>query len=157
MGKKDIKQNNTALDKINIEAKQRVAELTGDILPPVTPPVKKVEEVKPTLDDMKNVEYLTEQLDILTQSNTELIERNAILEQDYQKIFTKYQELVNNDGVSDIGIGSNNLELKIVDLYRELYDVLNGIKYGEKYDTMNIKVLMKKLVEMFPFIRDYGK
>lgn len=156
MGKKDIKTN-TASDKINIEAKQRVAELTGSILPPVTPPVKKVVEEKPTLDEMKNVEYLTEQLDILTQSNTELIEKNSVLEQDYQKIFTKYQELLNNEGIGNIGVNSSELELKIVELYREFYDVLTGIKYGEKYDTISIKSLLQKLMYAFPFIHDYGK
>lgn len=158
MAKKEIKQT----DK-NIElAKQKVAELTSNILP-INPPVKPVKAEQPvkitTIQDEKNVEYLTEQLDILTSSNMALEAKNEQLESDYQKIFNKYQEAINVGDVREVGNNTNNseLELKIVELYRELHDVLHGYKFGEKFETMKISVLMSKLANMFPFIRNYAK
>ncbi len=148
-------KKNNIVDKATEVAKQRVAELTGDLLPPILPPVKIESEpiVPVSMESEKNMEYFKEQLDILTERNIQLESENETIKSDYQKLYKKYADVIEGSDVSEFG--NNELEKKIVDLYVDIYDTYTGNKYGQRYEQIQIKAFLPKLASIFPFVKNF--
>lgn len=147
-------KDDNVVEKAKVEAQQRVADLTSGILPPVQQPVKKEPVVNNlSMEDEKNIEYLKEQLDLLTERNAVLETENETVKDDYQKLYQRYKDVVEGGNVSELG--SNELEKKIIDLYIDIYDTYTGNKYGQQYEQIQIKAFLPKLANIFPFVRNY--
>lgn len=156
MANNNKKKDDNVVEKAKEDAKQRVADLTSGILPPVQQPIKKEEPVinKISMEDEKNIEYLKEQLDVLVARNDELESENIRIKDDYQKLYQKYKDVSESTGVSELG--GNELEKKIIDLYTDIHDSYTGVKYnGERYEQIPIRAFLPRLANMFPFVKGF--
>lgn len=152
------KKEDNVVEKAKEDAKQRVADLTSGILPPVQQPIKKEEPIinKISMEDEKNIEYLKEQLDVLVERNNELECENIKIKDDYQKLYQKYKDI--SEGTTSVSeFGENMLEKKIIDLYTDIRDAYTGNspRYSEKYEQIPIRSFLPRLENMFPFVRNF--
>lgn len=154
MAKKN-ETNSTVDSKIVENAKQRVAELTADILPAVQQPQRVVVDNNTSIEEEKNIEFLKEQLDVLTQTNINLETENQNIKNDYQKLYAKYKEVIETNDVSEFG--NKGFEKDLIDWYVKTYDVyyIGDQISGMKYKDIPIPYFLKKIGQIFPFLKSY--
>lgn len=141
---KEVKSKNKK-DVVSKEKsiKDKVNELTSD-LDLLTKPIKVesiIDETKPvTKVDDNSVKWLEEEID-------RLVAENKKFEQELMKHSLK----VNNPNSN---IVDNDIQNKIIKIYKELYNNLNGLnESGVSWKDVKIEYLLNKFRVEFPFIR----
>jgi hypothetical protein len=106
-----------------------------------------------------NVEWLQEQLGLMTQSNTELKGQADTAKENYKKIFDELQAL--KDGDSNIDqkhIQDTEIKKGVVALFNEVQDnYLGHNERNSRYSDMKMDHLLKKMINIFPFVNDIRK
>lgn len=140
VAKKKEEAKKTADDR-DLKAKQKVEELLQDIKL-TKEEEKKIEKV----EDKKGVEWLEEQLEILT-------ERNAVLENEAKEAKENYEKLYQSTQNKPQSNNSNT-DTKVLELFDELQ---NGyMRYGSNF-IVYFPAFLNRMVLFFPFLEKYKK
>lgn len=141
----------------DIMAKQRVEDLLDGV--DLTNPNKEEEVVvaaSPTNEDLKNIDWLQEQISTLTKENERLTTELGTAKEDYGKIFKKFTEVSNNPNTPTpiVQTQSNDAsQASILKLFNELQNNLMGNnKERTSWKTASIPHLLGTLTEFFPFL-----
>jgi len=129
------------------DIKQKIDLLTADLDDITSNKTKKVEEVKEESSEVaKKVgnAWLEEQIEGLTAEVAEYERKYLEMKADYEKLFQSKSNQTSNPNVND----------KIIQLYRELFDNYNGRNAtGQRWENVRIEYLLKKLKTDFNFIK----
>lgn len=140
VAKKNEEVKKTADDR-DLKAKQKVEELLQDIKL-TKEEEKKIEKV----EDKKGVEWLEEQLEILT-------DRNAVLENEAKEAKENYEKLYQSTQNKPQSSNSNT-DTKVLELFDELQ---NGyMKYGNNF-IVYFPAFLNRMILFFPFLERYKK
>lgn len=139
----------------DLKAKQKVEELLQDVnLTPNKQEEEIVNEITPTNSEVKNIEWLEEQVSRLGEQNEFLKSENDQLRLDYDKLYAETQNKKNSGNTLE----SETYVQNIISLYMELQNNLLGHnKERVSWSTANIKILLDKLNVLFPFTEQYKK
>ena len=97
-------------------------------------------------DQSKNIEWLQEQVDVLTQKNEKLEKEAEEAKENYKKLFNKYQEELNSGDDGDIKGNISNI-------FNELNkEYLRHSKETRDYTQVNVKYLLEKFLTNFSFL-----
>lgn len=123
-----------------MKAKKRVEELLQDVS---LSPQKKEDNQKP--QKKEGIEWLEEQVDLLSKDRESLRKELAQSKEDYEKMFNDNQRLKTNPSKSDV----NNIELTVIRLFNEIQtnyrNIPNLIIEGRAF--------MEIMVKYFPFLK----
>jgi|LSQX01.3.fsa_nt_gb hypothetical protein len=124
----------------DLKAKQKVEELLQDIK--LTPDDKKIEETK----EVKNgVNWLEEQIEILT-------EKNAILEKEAKEAKENYKKLLESS--QNVSQSNPQTDTKVLELFDELQ---NGyLRFGNNF-IVYFPAFLNRMVLFFPFLEKWKK
>lgn len=137
----------------DLKAKQKVNELLSDVefIPKTEEVVTPVVEAAVESKELNNgVEWLEEQINLLTEENGQLkIDLNQARE-DYGKLFEQYQ---NKSGDSNDTTVQN-----VLILFNELQDNFIGNNpQRTQWTSVQISHILKQMLVLFPFTRNYQK
>jgi len=106
-----------------------------------------------TKENKESIEWLQEQVSILTEANETLTKEAVQAKNDYKKIFEEHQKIKNNPAAANQGI-----QQKVVKLFVELQNNLLGInKERTKWEMAKIRVVLTQMVQLFPFLQQIKK
>lgn len=147
----------TTTDERDIKAKNKVAELLKDI--DLTKPSEKQAPSKSEIkEDGNNIEWLQEQLTILSDENEKLRTELGQAKEDYGKLFKGFNEKkVVQQPQSQIPLQSGDkTNENILKLFSELQNNFTG-RNPEKtpWSTASIKHLLGLMVQLFPFLQQH--
>jgi len=115
-------------------------------------------EIEDTVSE-KSVEWLEEQLGLMTQSNSELKGQAETAKENYKKIFEELQAL--KDGGTNIDqklIQDTGIKKGVIDLFNEVQNnYLGQNERNSRYSDMKLDHLLKKMINIFPFVNDIRK
>jgi uncharacterized small protein (DUF1192 family) len=124
------KEKNQNLESFEVKAKKKIEDLLGNI--ELTPQEKKQAETKISKEELGGIDWLSEQVDLLSKENQTLREQ------------LKKVDFENNGEVSE-------LKNKIKMFYNEIHIYFN--KWGGKV-TLNKKEFSSKFIKLFPFLNE---
>lgn len=155
--KKVVVKEQTPEELRDLKAKKTVEKLLEDS-PIVTLENKeKILEIEqPTTDEPKGVEWLEEQVTLLTEKNNALTAEMDVVKGDFNKILLENQEL-KNGSLGDSVPNDNNVKTVVVQLFNELQD--NHIKLGvDKNGIGNFRIycpgFLNRMIKFFPFLEE---
>ena len=136
--KEDVKPVLTPEEERDLKAKQKVKELLQDV-PMTIAEKEELLEIEST--PKKEGEWLEEQVNLLSEQVETLRNELAQSKEDYQKIFTEYQYVKNND--------DSELKPIIIRLFNEIQD--NHISMGRNF-IIHPPSFLERLIMFFPFL-----
>ena len=133
--------------EIELRAKEKVSKLLEDM--PVESVVVKTDKLQDS-KEKKTVEWMEEQIQMLTDQNAKLEAQNDQLKNDYNKLFDQYQSSPSAD--------SDHLKRGIEEIFFELDATLRGLRYGGvAYEEAKIRPLLNNFMAKFPFLQNVLK
>lgn len=157
VAKKVVVKEQTPEELRDLKAKKTVEKLLEDS-PIVT--LENKEEIfeieQPTTDEPKGVEWLEEQVTLLTEKNGSLTAEMDAVKGDFNKILLENQEL-KNGGLSDSVPNDKNVKIVVIQLFNELQE--NHIKLGvDKNSIGNFRIycpgFLNRMIKFFPFLEE---
>ena len=140
--------NSTTLSDREIKAKETVNRLLEDVslLKGVTDKELVSVDVNKKNVETKGIDWLEEQLQILTERNEFLENENQKIKADYFKIFNEHK--------SQITTSNPNENDMVIRLFNELQD--NYILLGDNF-RVYFPAFLNRMVMFFPYLRNYRK
>jgi len=142
----------TQADERDARAKKKVEELLSDVQ--LTPIIEeKLVVAEDTSGSNVSVEWLEEQVSLLSESNKNLKAEIAVAKGDYEKIFIENQQLKSGNFST-----LDNTGIKVIELFNELQN--NHIKLGTDPNTGigNFRIycpgFLNRLITFFPFLEN---
>ena len=127
-----------------MKAKKRVEELLQDVS---LSPQKNEDKQKP--QKKEGIEWLEEQVELLSNDRENLRKELAQSKDDYEKIFNENQRIKTNPSKSD----SNNIELTVIRLFNKVqtnyHNIPNLVLEGRQF--------MLEMIKFFPFLKNERK
>jgi len=137
----------------DLKAKAAVEELLHDV--PLTLEKKEtISEVEENKEQKQGIEWLEEQVQLLSESNENLKAELILAKDDYSRIFEENQRLKN-------GGGDEAIKLKVIELFNELQN--NHLQLGSDPITNigNFRIycpgFLNRLIIFFPFLESVRK
>jgi len=153
--KKPVEKKLTSEEKRNLKAKETVEKLLEDS--PIVTLDKKEEllEIDESQEEPKGVEWLEEQMILLTEKNNALTAELVLAKEDYKRIFAENQQLRSGDGSNDGEVKSAALQL-----FNEIQE--NHIKLGVNGQGIgNFRIycpgFLNRMIKFFPFLEQYKR
>jgi hypothetical protein len=150
-------ENLTPEEERDLKAKQTVNELLQDVKILPSNDDKLLEIENDSKENNGGNEWLSEQVDVLTQENEKLRQETEIAKEDYARIFAENQRLKNNLGVVDEGA----IKIKIIELFNELQNNYISMGVNPMTNTPNFVIyfpaFLERMVMFFPFLGDKRK
>jgi len=146
----------TAEEERNIKAKETVEKLLEDS-PIIT--FDKKEEVleinEVSSETSKGVEWLEEQVTLLTEKNEALTAELTLVKEDYKRLFQETQQFK-----SGMGNGDDNVKIGVLQLFNEIQE--NHIKLGVNEQGIgNFRIycpgFLNRMIKFFPFLEEYKR
>lgn len=150
-----------AIDERDIKAKNKVAELLKDV-DLTKPNEKKTTSNKTEIkEESNNIEWLQEQLIILSDENETLRNELGTAKENYSKLFKEYNEKKNvvQQPQTQIPLQSGDkTNENILKLFNELQSNYTGNNPERTpWSTASIKHLLTTLIQLFPFLQQHKK
>ena len=141
---KKEKEVEKLVDDKELKAKEKVKELLKDI-DLLSDADKKVVSA----EIQKGTEWLEDQINVLSEKNTELEKEAAEAKENYKKLFADFQKLKEGN-VSQADSGEVNK--KVVQLFLELQDNYN--KLGRNF-IVYFPAFLNRMIMFFPFLQKH--
>lgn len=148
----------TPEEERDLKAKQKVEELLCDVefLPKTEESVvdvnKSVVETK-TVND--GIEWLEEQVNLLTEENQTLKKELSQAKEDYSRLYNEFRTKV---GGSTNEMYSQTTERNVLTLFEEFQNnYLGRNPENQRYDFIYMDKLLKKFLSVFPFLDKYRR
>lgn len=154
--KKPVFKAPTPEEVRDLKAKAKVEELLQDS-PIVT--LDKKEELleldEVTKDEPKGVEWLEEQVTLLSEKNEALSSELTLTKNDYQKLLNDFQQVRSGGGSND-----GEIQRGVLQLFNELQE--NHIKLGVNQEGIgNFRIycpgFLNRLIKFFPFLEEHKR
>jgi len=137
---KVVEKKLTPQEERDIKAKQKVKELLEDV-DLVPKELKEAEYVVKVIEPPKGIEWLEEQVNLLTEENEQL-------KNDYSKLFEQYQQKSGGGNLLSETVNQN-----ILLMFTELQNNLLGNNpERHSWDQVNVKYLLNQFVQLFPTV-----
>ena len=151
---KPVEKKLTPEEQRNLKAKETVEKLLEDS--PIVTLEKKEEllEIDEEPQQPKGVDWLEEQVTLLSEKNDALTAELALAKGDYQKLFEEHQQIRNGFGVSD----NSDVKAKVFELFDELQT--NHLRMGTDPQTGvgNFRIycpgFLNRMLAFFPFLNE---
>ena len=141
----------------NLKAKEKVNELLKDV--DLTLDKDKSEELIEVVDEIDEpvgVEWLEEQLSLLTEQNSALKVELELAKADYAKIFADFQRIKNGGVIND-----DNTKETVVNLFNEIQAHYFQSGFHPTTGAPNLILypvaFMNRMIMFFPFLGQYKK
>jgi hypothetical protein len=152
-----VEKENTPEEERDLKAKKTVENLLKDVS--LTPKKEEAEEEIFEIDNKKveNIEWLQEQLGLVTSENDLLKSDLLAAKDDYAKLLTENQRIKNGASIQDDGV----LKSTVTKLFHELQS--NYISMGKNMYTgePNFRIVpgafLNRLIVYFPFLQKEKK
>jgi hypothetical protein len=132
----------------DLKAKQKVEELLQDVQ---LTSEKKEEELLEVDEEPKGIEWLEEQIQLLSNANENLKSELTLAKDDYVRIFEENQHLKD-------GVGDGAIKLKIIELFNELQNNHNQLGTDPISGIGNFRIycpgFLNRLILFFPFLEN---
>jgi len=154
-----VKPSHTAEDERKLKAKAKVDELLQDINlnPDKKENIITTSSEQSTKQEVVGVEWLEEQLELLTEKNKSLTAELELTKADYFRIYEELRKFKNGTGILDDG----DVKTNVVKLFSELQDALFSMGINPTTNTPNLIIypvaFLNKLIVFFPFLDSYRK
>jgi hypothetical protein len=137
----------TPAEERDMKAKAKVEELLQDV--PMT--IEKQEVLLDVAEDepQKGVEWLEEQMTLLSDSNQNLIAELELAKGDYQRLFEENQRL--KSGVNSSTFDDGQVMANVIAVFNELQS--NYMQFGQNFIIYPV-AFMNRLVMFFPFLQN---
>jgi hypothetical protein len=151
MPEKDEKIIISPEEERDLKAKAKVEELLQDVQ---LTSEKKEEELLEVDEEPKGIEWLEEQIQLLSDANENLKAELILTKEDYSKIFEENQRLKD-------GVGDGAIKLKVIELFNEIQN--NHLQLGSDPITNigNFRIycpgFLNRLILFFPFLESVRK
>lgn len=149
--KKTVVKEPTPEELRDQKAKAKVNELLKDS--PITTLTKKDEDVlefeEQTPDEPKGVEWLEEQITLLSVKNKELTTKMEEVKIDFEKILKENQELKTGSFSGD-----GHVKKQVIILFNELQE--NYIRMGPNF-MVYFPAFLNRMIKFFPFLSEVKK
>lgn len=148
--------NSEEVKDVDTKAKQRVNQLIDDIN--LTTKEGDDELLELNEDNVKNLEWLQDQVSKLSEENEKLKKEAEQAKNDYKKLHTQYQELSKGSGQSKDLVPDSQLKNGVFDLFNEFQNNFIGNNPEKvRYTEIKLKHLMEKMIKRFPFLSEYRR
>lgn len=147
VGTKVNKKLNPAEER-DLKAKQKVEELLQDV--PILNEKNENGELIEIDEPKHGIEWLEEQVTLLTEKNESISAELAIAKADYARIFNDYQELKKSGGVINDDVIKNN----VIRVFNELQS--NHQQLDKNFIIYPV-AFMNRLIKFFPFLLEHKK
>ncbi len=141
----------------DLKAKEKVKELLKDV--DLTPDKDKNDEliqVDDEIDEPVGVEWLEEQLTLLTEQNAALKAELELAKADYAKLFAEFQR-IKNSGV----VGDDKTKETVINLFNEIQAHYFQSGFHPTTGAPNLILypvaFMNRMIMFFPFLGQYKK
>lgn len=137
----------------DMKAKQKVRELLKDVnlKPETKEEIFELEQEKSEKPDEKSIEWLQEQVSLLSEECERLKTELKIVNENYAKIFTEYQKLKNSSTI----VGNDaNIKMNLIRIFNELQS--NHLSLGNNFIIYPV-AFMNRLIMFFPFLNEHKR
>jgi hypothetical protein len=145
----------TPEEERDLKAKQMVEELLSDV--EFLPKSEEIVAVEKTVVEAKTsgegVEWLEEQVNLLTEENSALKIQLQQAKDDYSRLFNQYREKSENSEMFS-KTPENNIML-LFDEFQNNY--LGRNAENQRYDFIYMDKLLRKMLSVFPFLDKYRR
>lgn len=144
----------TPEEERDLKAKQKVEELLSDVefLPKSEEAETVVETVVETKTSNEGVEWLEEQVNLLTEENSALKIELQQAKDDYGRLFNDFQNKGTSNPANDV------VSHNVLVLFNELQNNFMGNNQQRtQWTSVQISHILKQMLVLFPFTKDYQK
>jgi hypothetical protein len=145
---KEVEKPKTPEEVRDFKAKQRVEELLSGV--ELTPKKEELLELE-SEEPKEGVDWLEEQVSLLSEQNEHLRSELSVTKADYAKLFDDMQRLKSGGNVDD------GTKTKVVELFNELQNAHLTMGYNPSTNAPNLIIapvaFMNRLIMFFPFLQ----
>lgn len=145
-------KHKTPEEERDLKAKKKVEELLQDVDLEIINKEEKNVLDEHSSENGQGIEWLTEQVGLLSEQNENLRNELAQAKDDYSRLLQDFQNKNGNNNVNE------TILQNMLILFNELQNNFLGIN-AEKtsWTTASIPHMLKKMLSMFPFLETYKK
>lgn len=141
----ETKKPESKIDELKARALELINDIDGDLTPEKVESITDIVKNKP-----ENVSWLKDEVDKLTADNEKLRNEAADAKKNYQDLYNKYQQSMNNTQTESVSFNENDEIKKGV---VELYDEFESVHRAGNFDRILLKHLLGKMRNKFDFVR----
>ena len=148
---KKVEKPISPAEERDMKAKQKVQELLKDVdlKPEMKEEIFEIEEEKIEKPNGEGMEWLQEQVSLLSAKCENLKAELEVAKSDYAKILSEYQQLMNSPTTVD-----GNVKANIIRIFDELQE--NHLNMGNNFIIYPV-AFMNRLVMFFPFLAEHKR
>lgn len=148
---KKVEKTISPAEERDLKAKQKVQELLKDVdlKPEIKEELFEIEQEKPEKPNEEGMEWLQEQVSLLSEKCESLKAELEVAKGDYAKILTENQRLKNSPATAD-----GNIKANVIRIFNELQ--ANYLNMDNNFIIYPV-AFMNRLVVFFPFLAEHKR